>query len=258
VSVLIDLNSDLGESFGAYRIGDDESLLEVVSSANVACGFHAGDPSVMGRTVRACVEKGVAVGAHPSYPDLQGFGRRNMAMTPDEVYQIMVYQLGALMGFCRANGTELRHVKPHGALYNQAAKDPNLAQAISQAIRDVDKELILLGLAGSAFEEAARQAGIPFAEEAFADRAYNPDGTLVPRSQPGAVIHDPAEAVSRTVEMALNGRVKAVDGSWVQMRPHSICVHGDTREASALASSIAGALSDAGIRTRPLREVLGL
>ncbi|EHM10214.1 putative lactam utilization protein B-like protein [Thermanaerovibrio velox DSM 12556] len=261
MSLQIDLNSDLGESFGAYKMGDDEALLKVVSSANVACGFHGGDPSVMRQTVGLCSNMAVAVGAHPSYQDLQGFGRRNVSMTPDEVYEICIYQVGALMGFCKAAGVPLEHVKPHGALYNQAAKDLDLAKAIAAAIKDLskgDRDLILLGLANSKLQEAAEELSVPFAGEAFADRAYQPDGTLVPRSQKGAVIHDPAMASQRALEMALHGKVVAHDGSEVVINAQSICVHGDTRGAVEMAVKIREGLLTAGVRIRPIREVLGL
>ncbi|MCX7827643.1 MAG: LamB/YcsF family protein [Thermanaerothrix sp.] len=257
----MDLNSDLGESFGAYKMGDDEALLRVVSSANVACGFHGGDPSVMRRTVGLCSNMKVALGAHPSYPDLQGFGRRNLSMTPDEVYEICIYQIGALIGFCKAAGTTLEHVKPHGALYNQAAKDINLAKAIAAAIKDAGKgerELIMLGLANSKLQEAAKELSVPFAGEAFADRAYQPDGTLVPRSQQGAVIHDPVLASQRAVEMVLHGRVTADDGSTVAIKAQSICVHGDTKGAVEMAIKIRESLDAAGVEIRPIRKVLGL
>ena len=190
----IDLNSDIGESFGAYCMGDDEAVMDAVTSANVACGFHAGDPLVMKKTIKNCAAKGVAVGAHPGYPDLVGFGRRNMKCTPEEEYADCLYQIGALSAFCRTNGLTLQHVKPHGAMYNQAAKDPGLARAIARAVKDSGENIILMGLANSEFENAAKEMGVPFAAEAFADRGYMPDGSLVPRSQPGAIIHDVEEA----------------------------------------------------------------
>lgn len=258
---MIDLNSDMGESFGAYTIGDDESMLKLVSSANVACGFHGGDPTVMRRTVRLCGQMSVAVGAHPSYPDLQGFGRRNMSMTPEEVYDICLYQVGAIAGFCRATGAVLQHVKPHGALYNQAAKDINLARAIAQAVKDSSNhsDLILLGLANSQLQTAALELSVPFAGEVFADRAYQPDGTLLPRSQPGAVIHSPSEAAQRALQMATRGEVTASDGfTTIKVRAHSICVHGDTKGAVEMALQIKKILEEAGIQIRPIREVIGL
>lgn len=248
----MDLNSDLGEGFGAWNLGDDEAVLASVSSANVACGYHAGDPEVMLRTVRSAARRGVAVGAHPGYPDLIGFGRRNMVCSPNEVYAFSLYQIGALGAVCRASGVSLKHVKPHGALYNQAAKDPRLAEAIARAVKDAGDGLILLGLANSAFSEAAATAGVPFAAEAFADRTYRADGTLVPRGEPGAVIHDVGVASSRVVRMATEGVVEAVDGTLVALRPDSICLHGDTAEAVAMAAAVRKALEGAGVLVRAL------
>ena len=248
----MDLNSDLGESFGAWTMGADEAVLASVSSANVACGYHAGDPEVMRQTVRSAARGGVAVGAHPGYPDLVGFGRRNMGCSPDEVYAFTLYQVGALGAFCRAEGVPLRHVKPHGALYNQAAKDPRLAEALARAVRDAGEGIILLGLANSAFADAAATAGIPFAAEAFADRAYRADGTLVPRGEPGAVIHDVPLAAARVVRMATEGVVEALDGTLVSLRPHSVCLHGDTAEAVIMAREVRRALEGAGVAIRAL------
>ena len=252
---LIDLNSDLGESFGAWSMGDDAEVLRHVSSANVACGFHAGDPQVMLATVEAAKARGVAVGAHPGHPDLVGFGRRTLAVSPDEAYAFTLYQIGALKAFCRAAGTELQHVKPHGALYNQAAKDPELARAIARAVAD-GGNLILMGLARSCFEAAAAEASVPFAAEAFADRAYRADGTLVPRKERGAVIHDVDIAVRRVVRMATEGIVEAIDGTLIAFRPHSICLHGDNAEAVEMARAVREGLERAGVAIRPLKEVL--
>lgn len=253
----IDLNSDLGESFGAWTMGDDEGVLSAVSSANVACGYHAGDPTVMRRTVKLCAEHGVAIGAHVSYPDLMGFGRRNMACSPEEAYNYCVYQIGALEAFCRAAGTTLQHVKPHGAMYNQAAKDAALADAIANAVRDAcGKGAILMGLANSEFERSAQRAGIKFAAEAFADRAYLADGNLVPRSRPGAVIHDAALAAERVVKMATAGTVTSIEGETISFRPHSICMHGDTAEAVEMARLTRKKLEEAGVTIAPMREVL--
>jgi len=252
VAVMMDLNSDLGESFGAWTMGDDEAVLASVSSANVACGYHAGDPEVMLKTVRAAAQRGVGVGAHPGYPDLVGFGRRTMVCSPDEVYAFTLYQIGALAAVCRASGVSLRHVKPHGALYNQAAKDPRLAEAIARAVKDGGEGLMLLGLANSAFGGAAVAVGVPFAAEAFADRAYRADGTLVPRGEPGAVIHDEAVAAARVVRMATEGVVEAIDGTLVSLRPHSVCLHGDTKEAVTMAREVRRALEGAGVEIRAL------
>lgn len=252
--MMIDLNSDIGESFGAWTMGDDEGVLEAVSSANVACGFHAGDPLVMIKTVELCAKKKSAVGAHLGYLDLAGFGRRDMACSVDEVYADCLYQISALGGICKAKGVPLQHVKPHGAMYNQAARDAALAGAIASAIRDYDPKLILLGLANSCFETAAQEAGIPFAAEAFADRGYRPDGSLVPRKLPGAVIHDTQQAADRVVRMALEGKVECVDGCVIDFKPHSICFHGDTPEAVEMAQAAKKALLAAGVAVKPLRE----
>ena len=252
----IDLNSDIGESFGAYRMGDDAAVMDAVTSANVACGFHAGDPLVMNKTIKNCAAKGVAVGAHPGYPDLVGFGRRNMKCTPEEEYADCLYQIGALSAFCRANGLTLQHVKPHGAMYNQAAKDPELAKAIARAVKDSGENVILMGLANSEFEKAAKEIGIPFAAEEFADRGYMPDGSLVPRSQPGAIIHDVDEAAKRVVRMVTEGKVEAVDGTVINFRPQSICMHGDTPEAVEMAKTVRRELEAAGVKVTDLKEVV--
>jgi UPF0271 protein len=252
----IDLNSDIGESFGAYSMGDDEAVMDAVTSANVACGFHAGDPLVMKKTIKNCAAKGVAVGAHPGYPDLVGFGRRNMKCTPEEEYADCLYQIGALSAFCRTNGLALQHVKPHGAMYNQAAKDPGLARAIARAVKDSGENIILMGLANSEFENAAKEMGVPFAAEAFADRGYMPDGSLVPRSQPGAIIHDVEEAAKRVVRMVTEGTVGAVDGTVINFRPQSICMHGDTPEAVDMAKTVRRELEAAGVKVTNLKEVV--
>ena len=244
----IDLNCDLGESFGAYRIGDDAGVLPYVTSANVACGAHAGDPSVMRRTVAAALEHGVAIGAHPGLPDLAGFGRREMRISAEEAYDLVVYQVGALAAFARAAGTELRHVKPHGALYNMACADAALAGPIARAVRDVDARLILFGLPGSELQRAAEAAGIPFAREAFADRAYAPDGSLAPRGTPGAVVHDAEEAVRRAVEIAAEGRARTAEGAALPMAADTICIHGDRPDAGRLARALREGLERRGIR----------
>ncbi len=252
----VDLNSDLGESFGAYTIGLDSEVIAHVSSANIACGFHAGDPLVMDRTVAAAKAAGVAVGAHPGYPDLMGFGRRNMVCTPKEVKAYVQYQLGALKAFTAAHGVPLQHCKPHGSLYNMAAKDPALAEAIAEAIAEVDSEVILLGLAGSAMLEAGRRAGLRVASEVFADRAYQADGSLVPRSRPGAVIHDKAEAIARTVRMVKEGTVTAITGEEVAIEAHSICVHGDNPSAVEFVKNIRAALEAEGVEIAPISKIV--
>lgn len=252
----VDMNSDLGEGFGAWTMGDDKAILASVSSANIACGFHAGDASIMRQTVKLCAEKGVAIGAHVSYPDLIGFGRRNMACSPQEVYDYCLYQIGALQAFCHAEGVTLQHVKPHGAMYNQAAKDKKLADAIAAAVKTVGGQIILMGLANSEFETAARDAGVKFASEAFADRAYLRDGSLMPRSREGSVIHDAASAAQRVVQMVTKGTVTADDGTEIQFKPNSICMHGDTKEAVDMAAAVRQALEAAGVAIVPMKEAL--
>ena len=236
--MIIDLNCDMGESFGAYRLGDDAGILPYITSANIACGFHAGDGLVMDATVKMCVQAGVRVGAHPSYPDLQGFGRREMSLAPDEVEAFVLYQVGALAGFARAAGVELTHVKPHGALYNQAARDLSLAEAVARAVARFSRGLILVGLAGSALAEAAAAAGLPAAGEGFPDRAEKPDGTLRSRRLPGAVLHDPAEIAANAVRLATEGVVTAGGRVAVQ----TLCLHGDNPAAVAAAKAVRAAL----------------
>ena len=253
---VIDLNSDMGESFGRWELGADEALLDLVSSANVACGFHAGDPRTMRRTVELARERGVAVGAHPGFPDLAGFGRREIAASPDEVATDILYQIGALAAFCRAAGVPLRHVKPHGALYNRIAGDERLAAAAVEGVARYGGGVILVGLPGSAVERAARAAGVPFAREAFADRAYLPDGTLAPRGLPGAVIHDPAAVAARAVRMVTAGRAETIDGGEIELAADTLCIHGDTPGAPALARAVRAALEGAGVTIRPLAAVL--
>ena len=244
----IDINCDMGESFGAYVIGADDAVLPHVTSANIACGFHGGDPTVMRKTVAAAAKHGVAVGAHPSLPDLMGFGRRAMQVTPDEVYDLLIYQIGALLGFAQAAGVRLAHVKPHGALYNMAAAQPTLADAIARAVRDVDSRLVLFGLAGSHLLRAAERAGIPSASEAFADRNYLHDGALVPRSRPDAMVADVDEAVRRAVRMVKEGVVPDVEGEEIPIRADTICIHGDGPHAALLARQLRAGLEAAGIQ----------
>jgi len=243
----VDLNCDMGESFGAWSMGADSAVLEYVSSANIACGFHAGDPRVMHRTVADALEQGVAVGAHPSLPDLQGFGRRTMRVSSDEVYDLVLYQVGALAGFCHALGGRLSHVKAHGALYNMAAKDAVLAGAIASATRDFDPSLVLFGLAGGELIRAGRSAGLRVASEAFADRTYQPDGTLTPRSRPDAVIRDVATALAQVERMMREGRVYAAGGSDVAMEPDTICIHGDEPDAPVFARELRALLARLGV-----------
>ena len=238
----VDLNSDLGESFGAYTIGMDSEILKYVSSANVACGWHAGDPMVMEKTVALAAEAGTAVGAHPGYPDLMGFGRRNMVVTPAEAKAYMKYQIGALLAFTESRGIKMQHVKPHGAFYNMAAVDEKLADAICEGIYEVDPSLILLGLANSKMISSAEKIGLPAASEVFADRAYNDDGTLVSRKLPGAVIHDRELAIARTVRMVTEGVVETASGKLIPIKADSICVHGDNPSALEFVKNIKAAL----------------
>lgn len=253
----VDLNCDLGESFGAYTIGLDSEIIPHITSANVACGYHAGDPAVMERTCKAAAAAGVSIGAHPGYPDLIGFGRRNMAVSPDEAYGYILYQLGALSAFAKAVGTKLAHVKPHGAFYNMAGKDPALAKAIAQAIRDFDPNLILLGLSGSAMLTEGEAMGLKCAKEVFADRAYNEDGSLVNRRLPGAMITDEDEAIRRVLGMVQKGEVQAITGKMIPIQADSICVHGDNTKALAFVMKIHEALEAAGIGVAPLVKLIG-
>jgi 5-oxoprolinase (ATP-hydrolysing) subunit A len=249
----IDLNADVGESFGAYKLGCDEDLIPLITSANVACGFHAGDPGVMRATVTIAREHHVAVGAHPGFPDLVGFGRRELNASPREVEDAVAYQIGALAGIAAAQGVALQHVKAHGALYNMAVRTRPLADAIARATAAVDGTLILLGLPGSELIEAGKRAGLRTASEGFADRAYQRDGALVPRTQQGAVIDDADTVVDRAVMMARDRAVVAIDGSRLSIDIETLCVHGDTPGAAALASRIRRALATAGIDVRAIR-----
>jgi len=247
-----DLNCDMGESFGAYQIGQDAQVMPYITSANVACGFHAGDPSVMRETVRLAKTHGVAVGAHPGLPDLVGFGRREMTIAPRDLEDGVAYQVGALAALAAAEGVRLQHVKAHGALYTMAAKNPALADAIARAVAAVDRSLILLGLPGSELLRAGVRAGLHVAGEAFADRAYEPDGSLVSRAKPGAVIHDPEAVVARVLRMAREGVVQAVDGSLVRLDARTVCTHGDTPGAHELVRRLREALEAAGVHVSPL------
>ena len=249
----IDLNADLGDGFGAWAMGDDAGLLAFVTSANVACGFHAGDPRVIDRTVALAVKAGVALGAHPSHYDLRGFGRRTIAADPAEVEADVLYQVGAVAAFASSHGKALVHVKPHGALYNQAAVDPGLARAIARGVARVSRGLVLVGAASSeAMRKAAEGEGLRFAAEAFADRAYEKDGTLVPRGRGGAVITDSAEAAARAVRIAREGHVTAIDGTVIPLVADTLCLHGDTPGAVEHARAVRAALEAAGITVRPL------
>ena len=244
----VDLNADLGESFGRWTLGDDEAMLDVVTSANVACGFHAGDPATLLRTCELAAERGVVVGAQVGYHDLAGFGRRFVDIDPDDLVADVVYQIGALQALCAAAGTRVSHVKPHGALYNAVVHHEAQAAAVVAAVRRVDDALPVLGLPGSALLRLAEQAGLPTVTEAFADRAYSPDGRLAPRSQPGAVLHDPEQVAARAVRMAVEGVVQAVDGSDLPVTARSICVHGDSPGAVSMALAVRRAMEAAGLR----------
>lgn len=243
----VDLNCDLGESFGNYKLGLDEEVIKFISSANVACGFHASDPLVMAKTVKIAKEVGVAVGAHPGFPDLVGFGRRNMNVLPAELKAMVQYQIGALKVFCDSNKIKMQHVKPHGAMYNMAAKDEKLAIAIAEGIAEVDDSLILLGLSGSEMLKAAERIGLKSKKEVFADRAYEEDGTLVARTKPGSMITDENLAIERVLKMIKNGSVKAVTGKEIPIEVDSICVHGDSPKALDFVKKIRVALGAEGI-----------
>lgn len=245
---IVDMNSDLGESFGNYKLGMDDKILEIVTSANIACGFHAGDPSVMQKTVALAVKNGAALGAHPGYPDLVGFGRRKMDIAPSDVYNMVVYQVGALAAFAKAAGTRLQHVKPHGAMYNMAAKNAKLAEAIAQAVYDVDKDLILYAQGGTESIKAAEKIGLRTASEVFADRSYQDDGTLTPRSQPGAMITDEEKSIAQVLSMVLEGKVTALSGKVIPVKADSICLHGDGPKALVFANKIRSVLLENGVK----------
>jgi len=243
----IDLSCDMGESFGAYTIGADEAVMASITSANVACGYHGGDPSVMRRTIRLAREAGVAVGAHPGFPDLVGFSRREMRIAPRDVEDMVVYQIGALAAIARSEGVSLSHVKAHGALYNMAVTDNALAGALARAVMAVDPALIFFALPGSELARAASALGLQVALEGFADRAYEPDGTLTSRSRAGAVIHDVDAVVARALRMVTEGTVTASEGSTLEMRVDTICTHGDTPGAQALTRALRTSLERAGV-----------
>ena len=250
-TVTIDLNSDLGEGFGAWTLGDDEALLDVVTSANVACGFHAGDPDILRRVCDLAAERGVVIGAQVGYRDLHGFGRRAMDVDPPTLTNEVIYQIAALDGFARVAGTRVSYVKPHGALYNAVVHHREQATAVVEAIRLYDATLPVMGLPGALILDVADEAGLGTVTEAFADRGYTPQGTLVPRSEPGALLHDPWHIAERMVTMVKTGRLQASDGSDVAMSASSICVHGDSPEAVGIAVAVRRALSEAGIDVRP-------
>ena len=255
----VDLNSDVGESFGIYKIGSDEEVIPLISSANIACGFHAGDPSVMKRTLDIAGKKGVVPGAHPGLPDLMGFGRRKMDVTLEEIRDYVTYQVGALQAFARSQGLKLQHVKPHGALYNMAVANTDIWEAFAQVLSLLDKDLILVALAGpnwEALKEMAAKYSIRIAFEFFADRAYNPDGSLVSRSTPGAVLNDDDEVADRIVKLVHEGEVTALDGTKITLKAETICVHGDNPHALSLVRKIREALTSSGIEVCPMGTFL--
>lgn len=252
----IDLNCDLGESFGAYKIGMDDQVIPFITSANIACGFHASDPVVMQKTVELCKQHGVQAGAHPGFPDLVGFGRRNLDVTPAEAKAMVRYQIGALYAFTKSAGIPLQHVKPHGALYNMAGKDAALARAVCEGIAEFDDGLILLGLSGSKMIEAAQTVGLKVAREVFADRGYEEDGSLVKRGKPGAMITDEDEAIARVVRMVKERKVRCVTGKDIAIEADSVCVHGDGAKALAFVEKIRKTLEENGIALKPLKEIV--
>ena len=252
----VDLNSDLGESFGRYTLGMDADILQLVSSANVACGYHASDPLVMNKTIAMAKEAGVRVGAHPGFPDLMGFGRRNMDVSPAEAKAYTLYQLGALDAFCKAHGVKMQHVKPHGAMYNMAGKDYALSKAICEAIYEYDKDLIVMALSGGELVHAAEDMGLKVAREVFADRAYEEDGSLVNRRKEGAMITDENEAIARVVRMIKEQKVTAITGKDIPIKADSVCVHGDGVKALAFVKKIRETLTAEGIEIVPLEAIL--
>jgi len=251
----VDLNSDLGESFGRYTIGNDEKIIPLITSANVACGYHASDPVVMTQTIQRAKEAGIGIGAHPGLPDLMGFGRRSMAISNEEAKAYTLYQISALGGMCKAAGVKLQHVKPHGALYNMAAKDYDLSKAICEAIYEYDKDLIVMGLSGSEMIKAAHDCGLKAASEVFADRAYEEDGTLVNRRKEGAVIKDENEAIARVIRMVKEQKVTTITGKDISIQADSVCVHGDGEKALLFVEKIRKAMAEEGITISPLKDI---
>ena len=256
MKAVVDLNSDLGESYGAYTMGMDSEVLKYVTTANVACGFHAGDPLTMDKTIKLAIENNTMVGAHPGYPDLLGFGRRNMDITKDEAKAYMLYQLGALAAFAKANNTSLQHIKLHGAFYNTTSINETLAEGIIEGIIEYDKNIILLALSGCKLAKMAEEKGLRVAHEVFADRAYNTDGTLVSRKLPGSMIHDEILALERIKMMVKEGKVQAIDGSYISIKADSICVHGDNPKAVEFVKFIKESLEEDGIEIKPLNSFI--
>lgn len=252
----VDLNCDLGESFGSYTIGNDDQVIPLITSANVACGYHASDPVVMDQTLSMAKEAGIRIGAHPGFPDLMGFGRRNLSVSPTEAKAYVLYQLGALDAFCRVHGMKMQHVKPHGALYNMAAKDYELSRAICEGIREFDPQLIVLALSGGELARAARDMGLRTALEVFADRAYEEDGSLVNRRKAGAMITDEDLAVARVVRMVKEKKVTAITGKDIPIQADSVCVHGDGAKALAFVEKIRRALTEEGVEICALDRIV--
>ena len=252
----VDLNCDMGESFGVYHMGNDEAILDFITSANIACGFHAGDPATMRKTVQLALEKNVGIGAHPGLQDLVGFGRRNLNLSPQEAYDLVVYQIGALSGFVQAEGGRMQHVKAHGALYNMAAQNAGLSEAIAEAVYKIDPELILFGLSGSELVKAGEKIGLRTANEVFSDRTYQRDGSLTPRTQPNALITDTATALEQVIRMVKEQKVISTQQQEIQIKADTICIHGDGATALDFASAISSSLAGAGIDIIKVEEFL--
>ncbi|MCS0789495.1 LamB/YcsF family protein [Cytobacillus firmus] len=253
---IVDINCDMGESFGSYKMGRDEEILDYITSANIACGFHAGDPATMRKTVKMALEKNVGLGVHPGLQDLHGFGRRDINITPQEAYDLVVYQIGALYAFVKSEGGKLQHVKPHGALFNMASKSAPLSEAIAEAVYKVDPELILFGLSGSELVKAGRKIGLRSANEVFSDRTYQEDGSLTSRRESNALITDHSDAVNQVIRMVKEGKVHSVQGTDVSIVANTICIHGDGDSALEFAQYIPKALNEAGIQVAKISEFL--
>jgi len=252
--ISIDLNCDMGESFGPSIVGDDAAIMPLISSANIACGFHGGDPIVMNNTIKLAKQFGVSIGAHPSFFDLKNFGRKEIQLNEEEIFQLVIYQVSALLGFIKLNNAKLIHVKPHGALYNMAARNKTYAVAIAKAVKAIDPQLILYGLAGSYSIEAGLAAGLKTCAEVFADRTYQDDGSLTPRSQPDAIIKDPALAVEQVLMMVENGKVKTITGKLLSVKAETVCIHGDTPGAAVYAKAIRKGLEQRGVTIRSIKS----
>ncbi len=252
----IDINCDMGESFGVYKLGSDEEMMRHITSANIACGYHGGDPIVMDKTVKLAIQNGVGIGSHPGFPDLMGFGRRPISASPEEIEEYVLYQTGALYAFAKANGSELRHVKAHGALGNMAFVDLEVARAVARGASRFSKDLILIALANSPLVQAGQEYGLKVALEAYPERAYNTDGTLVSRKLPNSSIHDPKVAVERALRMVTEGTVVAYDGQVIKMKADTLCIHGDNPVAPSIAAAVSEALKSAGVQIKPMAEFL--